>query len=263
MKKVLFSLCMASALMGLSSCGSSKGAATVADISGEWDIIEINGTAVVPVPGQDFPFIGFDTQGGKVYGNSGCNRILGSFDIHAKPGTIDLGALGSTRMMCSDMTVEQNVLSALATVKKYKVMKKGQVALCGSSKRPVLVLQRRDVSVNPADLNGKWIIEQAGGEAIPTGLETQPFMEFNMAEKRMHGHAGCNLINGGVVIDTAHPTAISFPQVASTMMACPDSSVETRVLKALGEVKSFGKLAGGHIGLYNAGGELVLVLVKA
>ena len=263
MKKVLVSLCMASALMGLSSCGSSKSAATIADISGEWNIIEINGTAVVPAPGQEFPFIGFDTKGGKVYGNSGCNRILGSFDVNDKPGTIDLGALGSTRMMCPDMTVEKNVLSALATVKKYKVLQKGQVALCASSKRPVVVLQKRDAAVKLADLNGKWMIEQAGGEAIPAGLENQPYLEFNMAEKRMHGHAGCNLMNGGVVADEANPTAISFPQVAVTMMACPDSSVETRVLKALNEVKSFGKLAGGNMGFYNANGELVLVLVKA
>lgn len=84
-----------------------KNAATVADISGEWNIIELNGAAVVPAPGQAFPFIGFDVAQGTVYGNSGCNRMTGRFDVNAKPGTIDLGALGSTRMMCPDMTVEK------------------------------------------------------------------------------------------------------------------------------------------------------------
>lgn len=262
MRKVLVSLCMASLVGGLSSCGASRQAAVLADISGEWNIIEINGTAVVPAAEQGFPFIGFDTKGGKVYGNSGCNRIMGSFDVNAKPGTIDLGALGSTRMMCPDMTVEQNVLSALSKVKKYRLLDKGQIALCASSKRPVVVLQKREASVSLADLNGKWKIEQAGGEAIPSGMENQPFMQFDAAAKRMNGHAGCNLINGSVEYDEANPTAISFPQVASTMMACPDSSVETRVLKALNEVKSFGKLAGGNIGFYNANNELVLVLAK-
>ena len=49
MKKVFVSLCMASVLMGLSSCASTKNAATLSSISGEWNIIEVNGTAVVPV----------------------------------------------------------------------------------------------------------------------------------------------------------------------------------------------------------------------
>ena len=100
MKKVFVSLCMASVLMGLSSCASTKNAATLSSISGEWNIIEVNGTAVVPAPGQEFPYIGFDTKTGKVFGNSGCNRMMGSFDVNAKPGTIDLGALASTRMAC-------------------------------------------------------------------------------------------------------------------------------------------------------------------
>jgi heat shock protein HslJ len=113
MKKVFVSLCMAATVAGLSSCASTKNAATLSSLSGEWNIIEINGSAVVPAPNQEFPFIGFDTKTGQVYGNSGCNRLMGSFDVNAKPGQIDLGALGSTRMMCPDMTVEKNVLAAL------------------------------------------------------------------------------------------------------------------------------------------------------
>ena len=66
MKKVLVSLCMAGALVALSSCRSSKDAATLSSINGEWNIIEINGAAVVPAPNQEFPFIGFDTNTGKL-----------------------------------------------------------------------------------------------------------------------------------------------------------------------------------------------------
>lgn len=49
---------MAGALIALSSCRSSKDAATLSSINGEWNIIEINGAAVVPAPNQEFPFIG-------------------------------------------------------------------------------------------------------------------------------------------------------------------------------------------------------------
>ena len=120
---------MAGALVALSSCRSSKDAATLSSINGEWNIIEINGAAVVPAPNQEFPFIGFDTNTGKVFGNSGCNRMMGSFDVNAKPGTIDLGAMASTRMACPDMTLEQNVLSALGQVKKYKKTGQGEYSL--------------------------------------------------------------------------------------------------------------------------------------
>ena len=46
------------------------------------------------------------------------------------------------------------------------------------------------------------------------------------------------------------------------MMACPDMEVESKVMKAINEVKSFDVLSGGGIGLYNADGTLVMVLVK-
>lgn len=262
MKKVFVSLCMASVLMGLSSCGTTKHAATLSSISGEWNIIEINGTAVVPAPGQEFPFIGFDTATGRVYGNSGCNRMMGSFDVNATPGTLELGAMGSTRMMCPDMTVEQNVLAALAQVKKYKKLGQENMALCGSSNRPVVVLQKRTPSVKLDDLAGKWMVSEALGEAIPEKMEKQPFVEFNIAEKRLHGNAGCNIINGDFQTDEANVASIAFPQLITTMMACPDQEVEGRVLKALDAVRSFGKLAGGGIGLYDADNGLVMVLVR-
>lgn len=262
MKKVFVSLCMASALLGLSSCASTKNAATLSSISGEWNIIEINGTAVVPAPGQQFPYIGFDTKTGKVFGNSGCNRMMGSFDVNAKPGTIELGNMASTRMACPDMTVENNVLTALGQVKKYKKLGKENIALCGSSNRPIIVLQKKESAAKLSELNGKWMISEAGGEAIPAGMEKQPFIEFNTSEKTLHGNAGCNLINGGFQTDAANPSSISFPQLISTMMACPDMAVEGRVLQALNSVQSFGKLAGGGIGFYDADNNLVMVLVK-
>lgn len=262
MKKVLVSFCMASALVGLSSCGGAKNAASVSALEGEWNIIEIDGSAVVPASDQEFPFIAFDAKEGRVYGHAGCNRLMGSFDVKAKPGTIDLSSMASTKMMCPDMTMEKNVLAALAKVKEYRPMEEGLVGLFAGSKSPVVVLKHRVPAAELAELDGKWKIEMAGGEAIPAGLENTPFLEFNVAESRLNGHAGCNLINGSFATEEAVASSISFPQVASTMMACPDDAVEGRILKALNEVKSFGKLANGGIGLYDADHNLVLVLVK-
>ena len=111
-------------------------------------------------------------------------------------------------------------------------------------------------------LNGEWKIEEVNGEAIPSGMEKQPFINFDVKKKSIHGNAGCNLINGGFETDKENPRSISFPNVISTMMACPDMEVEGKVMKAINEVKSFDVLSGGGIGFYSADGTLVMVLVK-
>ena len=67
---------------------------------------------------------------------------------------------------------------------------------------------------------------------------------------------------GGFQVDKVNPMSISFPQVISTMMACPDMEVESRVLKALNSAQSFGKLSGGGMGFYDANDNLVMVLVR-
>ncbi|MDR0961904.1 MAG: META domain-containing protein [Mediterranea sp.] len=143
MKKVLVSVCMAGAIGLLSSCSSSKNAAAVSTLGGEWNIIEVENTAVVPAPRQDFPFIVFDATAGRVHGNTGCNTMSGTFDKDAKPGMLNLSALVSTRMACLDMTLENKVLKALSQVKKFKRLSDNTTALCGQNGKTVVVLQKK------------------------------------------------------------------------------------------------------------------------
>ena len=55
--------------------------------------------------------------------------MMGSFDVNAKPGSLELTGMASTRMMCPDMTTENNVLNAFAQVKGYKKAGKDKVYL--------------------------------------------------------------------------------------------------------------------------------------
>lgn len=262
MKKVFVSICMVSAVLAMFSCRSVEKAVPLSSINGEWNIIEISGSKVTPGESKTLPFIAFDTTTGRLYGNSGCNRMMGSFDVNAKPGTIDFKAMGGTRMMCPDMTTEQNVLSAFAKVKGYKKAGKEKMLLCDESNRPVVVLEKKESDVKLSALNGKWMIKEVNGEAIPSGMEKQPFLEFDVKKETIHGTAGCNIMNGGFETNADNAASISFPRVATTMMACPDMEAEGKILKAIGEVKSFGVLSGGGIGLYDVNGALVVVLEK-
>ena len=123
-------------------------------------------------------------------------------------------------------------------------------------------LEKKEADVKLSVLNGEWKIKEVNGEAIPSGMEKQPFIAFDVKKKTIHGNAGCNLINGGFETSTSNAKSISFPGVASTMMACPDMETEGKVLKAINEVKSFDVLSGGGIGLYDANGALVIVLER-
>ena len=172
----------------------------------------------------------------------------------SRKNIIKFPQVATTRMACPDMTVENNVLSALNKVKKYKKLGKENIALCGASNRPIVVLQKKESVSKLSDLEGKWIISEAAGEAIADGVANGNAPLF--ADSTLYVTLEPCSTSGKT------PSAISFPQVISTMMACPDMEVEGRVLKALNSVQSFGKLAGGGIGLYDADNNLVMVLVK-
>ena len=262
MKKVFVSICIVGAALAMSSCRSVEKAVPLSSINGEWDIIEVNGSKVTPGESRMLPFITFDTATGRLSGNSGCNRMMGGFDVNAKPGSLELKGIAGTKMMCPDMTVENNVLNALAQVKGYKKAGKNEMYLCNASNRPVVILKKKEADVKLSVLNGEWKIKEVDGEAIPSGMEKQPFIAFDVKKKTIHGNAGCNLINGGFETNADNAKSISFPGVASTMMACPDMETEGKILKAINEVRSFGVLSGGGIGLYDANNALVVVLEK-
>lgn len=262
MKKVFVSICIVGAALAMSSCRSVEKAVPLSSINGEWNIIEVNGTKVAPGESRTLPFIAFDTATGRLSGNSGCNRMMGGFDVNAKPGSLELTNIASTRMMCPDMTTENNVLNALGQVKSYKKGGKDKVYLCNASNRPVVVLEKKEADVKLSVLNGEWKIKEVDGKAIPSGMEKQPFIAFDVKKKTVHGNAGCNLINGGFETSTDNAKSISFPGLASTMMACPDMETEGKIMKAISEVKSFDVLADGGIGLYDANNALVVVLER-
>ena len=116
--------------------------------------------------------------------------------------------------------------------------------LCNDSNRPVVVLEKKEADVKLSVLNGEWKIKEVNGEAIPSGMEKQPFIAFDVKKKTIHGNAGCNLSNGGFETSSSNAKSISYPGVASTMMACPDMETEGKILNALNEVKSLNVLSG-------------------
>lgn len=262
MKKLVVKLMAICAGALIVSCNSGKNMLSISALNGEWDITEVGGQQITT---DKMPFIGFDVAQKRIYGNSGCNRMMGSFEADSlKPGTLKFGQIGSTRMMCPDMKIEQLVLGAMDKVTSYQTVsdKPEVIALCNQDGKPLMTLEKKEASkVSLSDLSGEWAIEFAGGKKIVGTAEVAPFIGFNTDESRVYGNVGCNTINGALIQDENKPNSLKFDNIATTMMMCPDMETETIVLNALNETKSF-SVKDGKVYLLGENGNELLVLKK-
>lgn len=64
-------------------------------------------------------------------------------ELKADNGKINLDNMGSTRMMCADMTNERKVLEALGKVKGYEIDAKGNLLLTNAQGKEVILLVKK------------------------------------------------------------------------------------------------------------------------
>ena len=259
MKKVVLKTVIILCTGVFAACGSSKKAMQVVALDGEWNIIAVNGDKIESATS---PYLGFDMDENRLYGNAGCNRMTGSFEVDTlNPGKIHFGTIGTTRMMCPDMETEQKVLAALEKVTACSG-DKTSLSLNDAEGKTVMMLEKRQrPQVSVEDLNGEWNIVSVSGTELGQ-MENVPFLAFDVAGKRVHGNAGCNVVNGGFSQEEGNPNSIQFTQMISTMMACPDMETERKVLDALGNVRSFGFDEDGMLVLSDENGQELVVLDK-
>ncbi|MBO8483222.1 MAG: META domain-containing protein [Bacteroidetes bacterium] len=108
------------------------------------------------------------------------------------------------------------------------------------------------------NLDGKWEIVSLGGEAVEA-TETDPYLEFNTETHEVHGHTGCNIMNGSFSQDGKK---LTFGNMATTMMAGPDMDLEREVLDAINKASSVKSAAGNKLQISDADGTLLMELQK-
>lgn len=253
MKKVILSVAVMAALV--SSCGKAGKSVSLA---GEWNIVSVEGQQVAS---DDDSFLGFDMNEGRLYGNAGCNNIMGTVAVDSLKGTLTLSEVGATRKMCLDMKLEDQVLKALGKVAGYKAIESG-VELTDANGNVVFGLEKKEaLAVNIADLNGEWLISSVEGKKVEV-VEKTPFIAINVAEKTVHGTGGCNIFNGGFSQKEGQPASFQFGELATTMMAGPGMNAEGVVLAALGKVRSFATQENGTVSLMDENQQEIIVLTK-
>jgi len=134
MKKFIFiiGICILALGLGMNACKSKKAAksevgssvsATATSenlVEKKWKLIEINGAAIstmTPQPAVE-AFIFFQTDGDRVNGSSGCNNFTGTYKLDSG-NQLHFSGVASTRKMCLDMTVENQMNKIFQEVDSY------------------------------------------------------------------------------------------------------------------------------------------------
>jgi heat shock protein len=93
-------------------------------------------------------------------------------------------------------------------------------------------------SKNMAKLDGvKWELKSLNDREVKlTDNNSEVYLQFNEAEKKVSGRGGCNRFFGNYEMDG---DKLKFSPLGATRMACPDLQLETEFFKALETVDTY------------------------
>ena len=71
-----------------------------------------------------------------------------------------------------------------------------------------MMISCSEAKTDAKKLEGKWnVIEVKGEKILKEGL---PYMEFDMAQNKLHGNAGCNMFNSSFTLDDKDISSITI-----------------------------------------------------
>lgn len=227
------------------------------EISGEWAVKTVAGHEA---KGEMAPYLLFDPKSGRVYGNNGCNTINGQYDVNPADSTLRFSALITTMRFCAESyPTETDINTAMENVRRYSwTFTPGlnyTLSLLDGAGKTLMTLQRQDFSF----LNGTWRVTSINGKS-----EDNPdiVLVFDIAEQKLHGNTGCNILNGEIAIDMGEHNSLTLLNLATTRMACPEGSSETALLVALEEVMYARPVNANECQLIDGQGSAVITLVR-
>ena len=235
---------------------SSSSAPIVLDkksLDGEWTIINAYGTKV---NFYTMPYLTFDSENNRIYGNNGCNYINGGFSVEEN-GSLKFGNMITTLAECNNKT-EAQISKAIGNTTSFTITKeKGiqMLVLRDKKHNPIMTLRNHNLSL----LNGTWTVTEIDGNAID---DENIRLVIDIPEGKLHGNSGCNLINGSISLDPKKKNAIQFSQIISTRKACPNMATETALLVALEEAEHFKAESSETIELLDNNRKCVLILKR-
>lgn len=202
-----------------------------AEVIGEWAVVSLAGHEI----GEDTSlYLIFDSKAKRIYGDNGCNTVNGSYSINPADSTLRFENVITTLRSCPDVADNERAFNiVLDKTRRYTLSFTPELAyilnLQDATGSSLMTLQRQDFSF----LNGTWTVTEISGKSV-NNPDVQ--LVFDIPEHKLHGNTGCNILNGTISVDFSEHNSISFQQLITTRMACPEENVEHTLLVALEQV---------------------------
>lgn len=225
-------------------------------INGKWII---NTVGVIPTSGDDRPYIIFDEAAKQMYANNGCNTLNAEYNI-SDENIITFNNVLSTQRYCHDAKFEAEINNAISNVYKISFTKNGDeyyldfLKIDGSN---LMTLRKANLEF----IDGIWKIAEINGNS--SKLKNKNYeLALDITEMKLHGNIGCNTVNGKILLDASKNNSITFLDLRSTKMSCPDTELELEILIALESVEKYKKEDSKVLYLYDKNGNKLLELIN-
>ncbi len=211
-------------------CSSTKNTSkvSIASLTDKWVLTTINGTDVSEAFPDKTPTLQFDFENNKVSGNSGCNVYTGGFTYDLSKGEFQASQIAGTMMACPNANQESVYTKLLSQPSKLALVKEKLIFVQGG--KQVLVFEKAK-AIGEEELAGVWKLQSLQGASTSVNFKNStPTIEFDFAENKIRGNAGCNNYNAAF---TLTGNVLTLSPAATTRKACADLEGETKLIKAL------------------------------
>jgi heat shock protein HslJ len=225
-------------------------------VTGDWTIEEVNGDKVVS---ETPAYIKFVPSEHRIYGNDGCNTINAEYAYNQEARTLKFDKIASTMRFCGTPGLtDMDINAAIANTTNYRWDHDGdEYYLYFTDANDVTLLKL--MHQNFDFLNGSWQVVAIEDEPID---DPEMQLVIDVDEGKIHGNTGCNILNGTMDIDMETANTLSFQDIITTRMACPDPSKQTRLIVALEDAAHAKPIDADRVMLLNLLRKPVLTLKR-
>jgi len=226
-------------------------------LGGQWTIIKAGDMTIDR--DEDMPYIIFEPSTSLFYASNGCNTLNGVYSIDSL-NRLSFHNVMSTLRACPDVKYETQINALLSdsptAIKISDTGSESFLDFLNDNGLTIMRLRRGKLQF----LNGQWDVESIAGLKK---LEVPASIFFDIAELKLHGNTGCNIVNGSIYLDHRHPNSVDFSNMATTRMACPYEKQQTAMLVALEESATAINDGADKVVLLNTDGKTLMTLKKA
>lgn len=214
-----------------------KRSEVIRNISGDWAVMEVEGSNVTDVTAETYPYLTLSpnelnpASAVDFCAFNGCNIINGTFILNGNQVQKG-GDYASTMRLCPDAKYEMamaNALEQMSQIKLERFNNEWFMYLQNSDGQNLMVLRKHNLNF----LDGAWRITKINGDNVPKSAGIQ--MVIDLANYKIHGNAGCNILNGTISVNMEVENGVKFGNLGTTRMMCPNIDLEQKFLQALTE----------------------------